>query len=331
MLKILKPGLQTSIQDQGRMGYQKYGVIAAGAMDPLAHRLANVLVGNEEKEGTIEVTLLGPVIEFTEASLIAVCGGDLSPKVNGKPVRRDRPVYIEKGSILSFGKCRSGCRAYLAAAGGFDIQPVMGSYSTYLRAGIGGFKGRALQAGDMIKVKQESRLSAKIIARLKQKAYGGFAEPAWHVSLNLASAGKRHRVRVLEGLQYEQFTLESRESFWNCLFKVTADSDRMGYRLDGPKLQLKENGELISEAVSFGSIQVPGDGNPIVLLADRQTTGGYPKIGQIAAVDLPAMAQAKPGDSVGFEKISLEEAQRLYIEREKCLKMLQIGIQAVYR
>ena len=331
MLKILKPGLQTSIQDLGRLGYQKYGVIAAGAMDPLAHRLGNILVGNEEREGTIEVTLLGPVIEFTEPALIAVCGGDLSPKVNGKPIRRDRPVYIGKGSTLSFGKCRSGCRAYLAVAGGFDIPPVMGSFSTYLRAGIGGFNGRALQSGDIIKGKPESRLSAKIKARLEREAYDGFAEPAWHASPDLASGSNGHRLRVLEGLQYEQFTLDSRESFWNCLFKVTADSDRMGYRLDGPKLELKENSELISEAVSFGSVQVPGDGNPIVLLADRQTTGGYPKIGQIAAADLPVMAQTKPGDSVSFERISLEEAQRLYIEREISLKMLRQGIQAVYQ
>lgn len=166
MITVIKPGLLTSVQDLGRFGFQKYGVIVSGVMDPLAHRISNLLVGNEENEPTLELTLLGPMIEFKENALISICGGDLSPSVNGKPVRLWRSVFVKKGSLLQFGPCKIGCRAYLAVAGGFNVPTIMNSSSTYLRAEIGGFNGRALKAGDQLKFGSPSNLSTRIIKHL---------------------------------------------------------------------------------------------------------------------------------------------------------------------
>lgn len=328
MLRIKKPGLLTSIQDLGRAGFQKYGVIASGAMDPLAHRMANLLAGNEENEPTLEITLLGPAIIFEEDALISICGGDLSPAINGQAVRSWRSVFVRKGSELRFDQCQSGCRAYLAVAGGFSVPEVMKSKSTYLRAGIGGYEGRALKAGDRLDFGPPSEQSVRLMNILAEQAKEEpFIENAWSITADLiAIQEKNPTVRITKGRQFELFSTESQQILFEALFEVTAQSDRMGYRLKGASLSLAEPAELISEAVNFGSIQVPPDGNPIVLLADRQTTGGYPKIGQVASVDLSLLAQAKPGDKLKFIEISYEEAQQLYLDRELKLKELKQGI-----
>jgi antagonist of KipI len=328
MITIIKPGLLSSIQDLGRYGYQKYGVIASGAMDPFAHRIANLLVGNNENKPTIEITLLGPVIQFEQDSLISICGGDLSPTINGTPLRTWRTVLVKKGSQLRFGKARSGCRAYLSVGGGFSIPSIMGSKSTYLRAKIGGYQGRSLDAGDQIMFDTPSRLSEKMIQQLsKNLTDRPFVEMDWTIASDLIPNIKSNpSIRVMKGLQYQLFTKESQEAFFTEPFKVTTQSDRMGYRLQGPYLELEQAKEMISEAVSFGSIQIPAEGNPIVLLADRQTTGGYPKIGQIATVDLSIIAQAKPGDMIHFSKITHDEAQILLLELTLKIKQLKHGI-----
>ncbi|NRG46766.1 biotin-dependent carboxyltransferase family protein [Bacillus sp. CRN 9] len=327
MITIIKPGLLTSIQDLGRYGFQKYGVIASGVMDQIAHRVANLLVGNKESESTIEMTLIGPTIQFHENTLIAITGGDLSPAINGKAIGTWKPIFVKKGSVLSFGKCQAGCRAYLAAAGGFSVPFIMGSKSTYLRAEIGGNEGRALKKHDAIHIGNPSSIALKMIHFYQPQLSSDFVSGRWAVDASLIPIyQKRKSIRVLKGRHYHLFTKQSQQKLYEEGFEVSSQSDRMGYRLTGPALALEKPEEMISEAVAFGTIQVPPGGDPIILLADRQTTGGYPKIAQIASVDLPFLAQAKPGDTLHFTEITHEEAQRLILEKEKVLQELKVGI-----
>ena len=315
MLKIIKSGMQTTVQDLGRYGFQKYGVIASGVMDPFAHRIANVLAGNEENAATLEITLVGPVIQFSEDACIALCGGNLSPKINDQEVGMWRTVAVQKGDTLTFGSPRNGCRSYLAVSGGLAVPEVMNTRSTYLRAGIGGFQGRALKAGDEIELNPFPVDRTVAISR----------EMDWLVPpLRYSNSPV---IRMMEGRQFHLFNEFSKQHIFTESFSVSSHSDRMGYRLEGSPLLLEKSSEMISEAVAFGSIQVPSDGNPIVLLADRQTTGGYPKIGQIASVDLPLISQLKPGDQLSFRKISLEESQALYIGQEQQIQQIKAGIQ----
>ncbi|HZG71452.1 MAG TPA: biotin-dependent carboxyltransferase family protein [Chondromyces sp.] len=327
MITIAKSGLLTIIQDLGRYGYQKSGVIASGAMDSLAHRIANLLVGNEEKEATLEITLLGPDVHFQKDALISICGGDLAPSINGKPVRTWRPILVKKDSVLRFGPCKEGCRAYLAIAGGVAVPLIMGSKSTYLKARIGGYNGRALTSGDQLSINESGELSQEIIRSLTLLSNSDFIEAEWSASNEFLLTNKKERpIRALRGRQFHLFTKESQEKIFQAAFEITPQSDRMGYRLTGPSLSLESAEEMISEAVNFGTIQVPSDGNPIILLADRQTTGGYPKIAQVATVDLPLLAQAKPGEHLHFTEISHHEAQQLFLDQERTVQQLKNGI-----
>lgn len=328
MITVIKPGLLSTIQDLGRYGYQRFGVISSGAMDPLAHRIANMLVGNDENQPTLEITLLGPTLKFEADALISICGGDLSPEINGKSVHTWRSIFVKKGSELRFGACNAGCRAYLAVAGGFKVPTVMNSKSTYLRAEIGGFHGRALKQGDQLPIQMPEGFAKQMLEYLQRKTKNHpFKQMKWSIGSGLLSIYRKESpIHVMEGREFHLFSKESKESFFSSSFEVTAKSDRMGYRLKGSPLHLEKRAEMVSEAVSFGTIQIPSDGNPIILLADRQTTGGYPKIGQIATVDIPLVAQAKPGDSLSFKKISHVEAQRLYLKREQKLRKLKQGI-----
>lgn len=328
MIKIIKPGLLTSIQDLGRYGFQKYGVITSGAMDQYAHRISNLLVGNQENESTLELTLLGPTIGFEKDALISICGANLSATINGEPVRLWRTVFVKQGSELQFGLCKAGCRAYVSVAGGFEVPKVMGSKSTYLRAAIGGFDGRQLKAGDRVEFGALNENSSLLLNYLAKRLSGSnYVEMDWSAaSVMMQSLNTNHPIRVIKGRQYDLFSKKSQELFFTEPFEITTQSDRMGYRIEGPILGLENEDELISEAVSFGTIQVPAQGNPIILLADRQTTEGYPKIGQIATVDLPYIAQLKPGDKVSFVEISHEEAQRLYFNRERRIQNIKHGI-----
>ncbi|WP_075619808.1 biotin-dependent carboxyltransferase family protein [Paenisporosarcina indica] len=333
MIWIEKGGLQTTIQDLGRRGFQKYGVIASGVMDPYAHRLANILVDNKETDPTIEITLMGPHITFQNDCLFALTGGDLSPSIDGLPIKMWRPIVVKKGSKLTFGKPVSGCRTYLAVAGGFIVSEVMGSKSTYLRAGIGGFEGRALQKGDVVQVGECSQYVKGNMKHLsKNENKGSFIQMEWTL---MAKAIPTYRpetsVRIIDGRQAHLFNEKSKDVFFNHAFQASSDSDRMGYRMKGPQLALKEPKELLSEAVSFGSIQVPPDGQPIILMADRQTTGGYPKIGQVATVDLQKMSQLKPGEYLRFERISLEEAQHELMKERKLIEQLKQSISLKFK
>lgn len=324
-ITILKTGLLTSIQDLGRNGYQKHGIIVSGAMDVYSLRLANILVGNKENEAAIEITLLGPSLIIEKGTLISITGANLSPTIDGRAVPMCRPIYLNKKSVLKFGSCKSGCRAYLAAAGGYHIEEVMNSKSTYMRAGIGGFKGRALKKDDVIGINPQNELSEKIADYLcKKDLDSSFVCPKWYIDRENFNCD--NVIRVVRERQFDEFTLSSQEDFFNNKFKISAQSDRMGYRLSGEELKLERNFEMISEPVSFGTIQVPKDGNPIVLLADRQTTGGYPKIAKVVDVDIRKVVQKKPGEFLKFKEISLEDAEKLYIEREKDIDNLKNAI-----
>lgn len=326
-ITVLNPGLLTSIQDLGRVGFQKYGVIVSGAMDSYSLRLANILVGNREGEAALEITLVGPALMIHKGSAFVITGADISPTIDGKCVPMWRPVYLNKDSILKFGTCKSGCRVYLAFAGGFKISEIMGSKSTYIRAGIGGYKGRALEKDDILELENPKKKSIDIINKLsKQLSMNKFISSNWFIRGMENENCEVTTIRVIRERQFENFTEESVNDFFHSYFNISIKCDRMGYCLSGTKLKLKEPLEMISEAVYFGTIQVPPDGNPIILLADRQTTGGYPKIAQIVSVDIHKIVQLKPNEKIMFKEISLEDAERLYFEREKYINNIKIGV-----
>ena len=308
-LEVLQPGAFTTIQDLGRYGYQKYGVSISGAMDRFALRIANLLVGNEEGEAAMEATVVGPKLKALQDSRLAFGGADLSPAINGNPAPMWRALKIQAGDVISFGLPKGGCRAYLAIAGGIDIPLVMGSRSIHTRSNLGG-KGRALLKGDVLAVRDPGRRQAEKIPYYQMPpdrvpVYGG----DW-------------RVRVILGPQKDYFTRRGIDTFLHHEYRITPQADRMGYRLQGPKIEHKTGADILTDATPPGSVQVPGDGMPIILLADGQTTGGYSKIGVVASVDQDLLAQAKPGDRVRFQRVTIQDAHGLLLEREKTIRAI---------
>lgn len=319
-IEVLHAGFFTTIQDNGRFGLQKYGIVVGGAMDSLALRLGNILVGNSEEEAVIEVTLFGTKLRFKQDLIIAITGANLQATINGHHISMWRPFYVKKGDILKFNTVLSGYRAYIAVAGGFNISPIMGSKSTYTEAKIGGYKGRALKKGDNLPCNGLPPRESKWLHSLKTKpkASSWFINAAYFYASSL-----ENKIRFILGSEYEHFDKISQERLVTNPYKITPHSNRMGYRLAGPELLLKDNFDLLSEGVTFGTIQVPSNGQPIILMADRQTTGGYPKIGQVISVDLPRLAQLKPGDGICFSPITIKEAEELLIKREEALRRLK--------
>ncbi|QHD08112.1 biotin-dependent carboxyltransferase family protein [Pseudomonas sp. R76] len=307
-IHVIRPGLFSSFQDSGRVGFQHWGVPVNGAMDQDAHALANLLVGNPTSAATLEMTVQGPVLCFQAQALIALAGADLGASLDGAELKPGQAVRVKPGTVLRFEKREYGARAYLAVSGGYLLQPVMNSHSTYSRGGFGGLCGRALQAGDVLPI------------------CSSFANPP---RLNIPSGllvGKQTSpvsIRVLHGREWAQFSESARHAFLCEPYAMTAASDRMGYRLEGPGLDLTQPRQLLSQSVAFGTVQVPAGGQPIVLMADRQTTGGYPRIAQVASVDLPKLAQLMPGDAVRFALIDLPTAQQLLVTRARTLKRLE--------
>ncbi|NBJ69643.1 MULTISPECIES: biotin-dependent carboxyltransferase family protein [Clostridia] len=328
-VSVLEPGLYTSIQDIGRFGYQKYGVIVSGAMDSYALRIANLLVGNKEEEAGIEMTLSGATLQFQKTDLIAITGGDFMPHIDEKPAPMWRPILISKGSVLQFKFAVKGCRAYIAFAGGIQVPKVMRSKSTYVRAGIGGLYGRILQRGDGF----TSGNWSYIAEALAQKLASSSQRYSWSVNpYPLIRFHQNPSIRVLKGSEYDRFDEASKQAFFSAPYTITPQADRMGYRLTGPSLALAEKIELFSEAVTYGTVQVPTNGLPIILMADRQTTGGYPKIAQVITADLSTLAQLQPNTSVRFQKVDLEEAETIFLQNEHILQQIaiQIEIKASY-
>jgi antagonist of KipI len=301
-LEVLDGGLLTTVQDLGRRGYERYGVPVAGAMDPFALRAANWLVGNPPDAAALEITLVGPRLRATEKCLVAVAGADLGLRVNGWDLPPWMAVFVRQGWTIAFTGCESGCRAVLAVAGGIDVAPVMGSRSTYLSGGFGGLEGRALQRRDLVPV-------GPVGFHLPERAGQTFPR---HLIPDYSDAPT---IRVVLGPQDDYFTAEGIAAFLAGEYAVSSTSDRMGCRLQGPQIAHKDATGIISDGIPLGAVQVPPDGRPIVMLADRQTTGGYPKIATVISADIPLLAQCVPGQSrVRFKAVSVEEAQTVYRE-----------------
>jgi antagonist of KipI len=323
---VKRPGLLSSFQDSGRWGYQHLGVSVTGAMDIQSHQMANLIAGNTDDCATLEITLLGPTLVFTEACCICLAGAQMNARMNGRPVPRYRPLIVRPTDTLTFETASEGTRAYLAVHGGFDLAPVMGSQSTYLRAGFGGWQGRALKKDDEIPFRAPLLDSKETLTAL--------IERIWDQVLYLPSmlgqhTGRKSLVRLIRSDQWPEFTAASRAAMVSGTWRISTDSERMGYRLQGPEITLEKPREMISEATSFGSIQVPRGGQPIVLMADRQTSGGYPKIATVASVDLPILAQKKPGDEVRFTLVDVEHAQQLDRAKAAALDELSVSLASI--
>jgi antagonist of KipI len=304
---IQSAGMLTTVQDQGRFGYQRYGMPVSGAMDIFSYKLANLLVGNNAQEACLETTITGPEILFTDKGAVAICGADMEPLKNGMPVSMNKTIEIKSGDRLSFRGLKSGCRCYIAFAGGINVPTVMGSRSTYLRAKIGGPGGRALKAGDELPL----GVSEKRIRIL---------EIPGKLLLPYKSS---QTVRICPGPEINRFGPEGIQQLLTSEYVVTDRSDRMGYRLAGNLIKHKSlTADIISAGISAGTIQIPGDGQPVILMADRQTTGGYSRIANVISADLTLVAQMIPGNHIRFSEISIEEAQALYIARKKMLREL---------
>ncbi|MCZ7563737.1 MAG: biotin-dependent carboxyltransferase family protein [Burkholderiales bacterium] len=324
-IEVIKPGLLTTVQDLGRFGYQRFGVVAGGVMDERAHRLANIMVGNEADAATLEVTLQGPTLRFGVTALIAVCGAEFAARLDRTALPYGRPVLVRAGAVLEFRGLGRGCRAYLAVRGGIGVPAVMASRSTYVRAALGGLEGRALQKGDKLPITPHAPGWFPALDAALRKSDAPCASVRWSAGDSAAGAATRP-VRVIAGPQWELFSQETRALFVGTSFRISVNSDRMGYRLSGATIKPRRAVEMISEAVAFGTVQVPPDGNPIILMADRQTSGGYPKIAQVAAVDLPRLAQTRPLEPVRFTLATLGEAQRAYLAREAEFALLRESV-----
>ena len=307
MIEVIKPGLQTTVQDGGRRGYQAYGVPVCGAMDWRALALANILAGNPWEEAALEICAMGPTIAFGEDGVFALAGADFSAALNGCPLEPNSAFLAHKGDVLELGACKGGFRAYLAVAGGFDLPSVMESRSTCLSAGFGGFQGRALKAGDVIKCR-EPQLWLRGLPERKA---------AWKYDPEAP-------VRVVLGPQQAAFSQRGLDTFFSSEYRLGAQCDRMGCRLEGEKIDLKEGASpnIISDGIVMGSIQIP-NGQPIVMMADRQTTGGYVKLGTVISADLPLMAQKRPGDVLRFCDVTVQQGQRARCDSIRRLKNLQ--------
>lgn len=300
-LAILEPGLQTTVQDLGRPGYQHLGVAVGGALDSLSFRAANILVGNAPEVGALEVAYLGPKLRVEADSVRFACvGANVSVDVfpdetaqTGIPVGTLRSFTARRGEVIRIGALQDSAVMYIAVEGGFALQPVFGSVSTYIRGGMGGWHGRALVTGDHLPLQRDS----------------GRERDEYELSdLDLSLPP---RFRVIVGPQSDYFSEAALRVFFDSDYTVKPDSNRMGMRLAGPKLEHAQGFNIISDAIAPGSIQVPGDGQPIILMADRQTTGGYPKIATVISADLPALGRVRLGAKVAFAEVTLEEASRL--------------------
>ena len=320
---VRSAGFLTSVQDLGRSGFRRSGVSLSGALDVHGLRVANVLVGNEENAAGVEATFGTIRIGFEDERLVAWCGGAFSVRVGGEDLRAGHVGLVEKDEEVTMVAPNSGGRAWLAISGGIDVPLVLRSRSTDLRGNFGGYEGRPLRDGDVLSLfKERSRLcGTDSLHRRFQTAAPWGAPATWAVHEN-----RNPILRVVKGPDWDRFTSEAQQSLLASAFKVTSDSDRMGVRLEGLELKRTESSDLLSEAVAPGTLQVPPNGQPILLLCDCQTIGGYPKIAHVITVDFPIAAQVCPGDTVRFQEVSLAEAQTLLREREKDFARFQAGV-----
>lgn len=315
-MTVISPGPLSTVQDGGRFGYMATGFSPSGAMDTYSMRVANILVGNAADDGVVEMTLMGMTLSFDATSVIALTGADMSPKLNGTDIPTYTAVEVHSGDVLQLGVAKSGMRCYLAVSGGFDIPLVMGSMSTNLKCGMGGYCGRRLQAGDVIPLRHSVPLS--LIGRRSTTPKD--------------VTGDKIVLRVILGPQDDMFTDKGIDTFLTAEYTVSGKSDRMGVRLDGEAIENKNGVDIISDGIATGSVQIPASGTPIIMMADRQTTGGYAKIATVISVDLKKIAQARAGDKVCFEAVTEKQAVALMRKEKLELAFLQYRFNfAVYK
>jgi KipI family sensor histidine kinase inhibitor len=317
-INVIKPGLMTTIQDRGRYGMQAYGVPAAGPMDPQSHRLANALLANPADAAVLEVTLVGPELEFEDERVVAVAGASFALLVDDQRRSADTPFVVPRGARLRFGERLAGARAYLAVEGGIDVAPVLGSRSTHLASGMGGMHGRAVATGDRLPL--GPRHSAD-----RGRRGGRRSAPTTPLPAVDAGGRGRARLRVLPGPDDDRFAARALGTLESSIYVVGSDSDRMGFRLAGGALQHSAGADIISEATPPGAVQVPASGQPVLLMADRQTTGGYPIIATVITADLPAAGQLAPGDTVTFAICTAREALAALIAQERAIMAIHGG------
>ncbi|MDR3348604.1 MAG: biotin-dependent carboxyltransferase family protein [Acidaminococcales bacterium] len=305
MLKVLNPGLFSTVQDLGRTGFLAFGVPQAGALDDYACRAANLLAGNDENAPLLELTMFGGEYEFCADTLVALAGADMSAELDGAAFGNWLSRRVKKGQKLALSFAVSGCRAYLAVAGGFKIAKTMDSTSTHTRSGIGGMEGRALKKGDLLPIKESAGGQGRILPAGLKPTLGPVL------------------LRVLPGPQEDAFEDGAFAVLESAQYLIEADSDRMGYRLRGPRLQHKAGADIISDALISGGVQVPGSGQPIIMLNDCQTTGGYTKLCFVISPDLPLLAQCRPGDWIKFRAVTEEESLWALAEYEGRLAKLR--------
>jgi antagonist of KipI len=300
-IRVLRPGLLTTLQDHGRHGLQHVGLCPGGAMDPVALELANALVGNDAAEAALEITVIGPELAFEEDALVAVCGAEFKGSFP-----HNRPVLARAGSRFNVGRAVRGARAYLAVAGGFAVEPVLGSRSTYLPGRFGGLGGRAINHGDALPLRDPAA-SARF-AKLK-KTVGETVK--WSAPPLTLPDREPILLHVLEGQHFASFDSQAQRSFFDAVWKIAPESNRMGFRLAGPTLVRGAADEILSGPTALGTVQVPANGTPIALMADHQTTGGYPRIAEIVSADVARLAQLAPGGTVHFARCDLSLAAEL--------------------
>ncbi|MBD0374463.1 MAG: biotin-dependent carboxyltransferase family protein [Flavisolibacter sp.] len=312
-LRIIKAGLLDTIQDCGRYGFQHLGINPNGAMDRFSAQLANVLLGKELAEPVLELHFPAAQIVFEKETILCITGGDFSPTLNGTPIPLHHPVMVAGNTVLQFQKAVYGSRCYISFLPELNLGKWMNSYSTNTKAATGGWQGRALQKGDVIHWKEGTDMTPL----LQHKA---FAVLHWtsHETVTI-----KNEIECIIGSEWHSLTKEAQSDFQSGFFQISNESDRMGYRLKGPDLAVTEKESLVSSGVSFGTVQLLPDGQLIILMADHQTTGGYPRVAHIASAHLPIVAQKKPGDVLRFTFIDLETAEQKFIEQQKYLHQLQ--------
>lgn len=316
-LLVQKAGVLDSIQDFGRFGHAQLGINPSGAMDPLALALANALAGNPAGEAALELHFPAPVLRFGADALIALSGADFAPRIDGEAVSLLQPVLVKAGAVLSFGKLRSGMRCYLAVQGGFDLRPWLGSCSTNQTVRAGGWQGRSLQTGDELPFRQ-NEFAAKFSSGTT------FYALPWQVRVE-SIYGDGENIRFCTGPEYDWLSPVAAELLAESQWRPASQSDRMGLRLHGPALTLSRPQELLSSLVGCGTIQLLPGGQMIILQADSQTTGGYPRIGQVIRADLPRLAQLRPGQSFRLQQVSLETAFTALQGQQQELRQLQVA------
>ncbi len=313
----------SSLQDLGRWGFQQFGVPIGGAMDKVTAALANIICGNDENEAVIEMTLHGTSIMFNEAAFCAIVGGGCKTYIDDVELPFNRLLWIPAFSIIKTTASIQGCRSYLAVGGGFNVKKVMDSASTYAPSGIGGINGRNLITGDMLAFKREQNLHA---ASNLHTLPNGVGISHWHTADLVEVKANVAIVYAIKGPEFDRFNSASQENIFNAVFTISSQSNRMGYRLEGKKFMLEHKTEMVSTAVTAGIVQVTHEGDPIILMADAQTTGGYPRIARICAADISLLAQTRPGSKISFKEIGEEESASRCIDLSRSMKKLKNGI-----